>query len=208
MTYMRSQLTGKETQRICSLYIGHRVPHWGPSFYSKQRRNKSCSTQSWILGGINYSLWNSRYTDICLIFDLIIIIISYQSFNISWWMVKFGYFRLVKKKKKKPAPILKHVYIHFKINNSSYLDVVPKIVKNTVFDERQIAKICCSLFCFPKVNPQLQVFLGLFKWGAVSEARGWKASFSLLWVSLAPLCRLYHQYPFFKIENWLFFKFM
>lgn len=91
MAYRGSQLTGKETQRIYGLCTGHHMPHREPGFYSKQRRNKSCSTQSWIPGGINYSLWSSRYTDICcLLSDLIIIILSYHSFNTSWWMVKFG----------------------------------------------------------------------------------------------------------------------
>lgn len=130
-------------------------------------------------GGINYSLWSSRYTDICcLLSDLIIIIlhISLLTLFLMNGEIWVGQVKVLDWSKKKKASSNPKACIYFKINNSLYLDVVPNIIKNTVFDKRKIAKICCSSFCFPKVNPQLQVCLGLFKWGAVSEARGWSAS--------------------------------
>lgn len=52
--------------------------------------------------------------------------------------------------KKKKACSNPKVCIHFKINNSSYLDVVPKIIKNTVFDKRKIAKFAVLRFVFPR----------------------------------------------------------
>lgn len=71
-------------------------------------------------------------------------------------MVKFGVGQVkVLDWLKKKACSNPKVFIHFKINNSSYLDVVPKIIKNTVFDKRKIAKFAALRFVFlkePKVT--------------------------------------------------------
>lgn len=66
-------------------------------------------------GGINYSLWSSRYTDICcLLSDLIIIIlhISLLTLFLMNGEIWVGQVKVLDwSKKKKPPPILKLVYI-------------------------------------------------------------------------------------------------